>query len=218
MSTYRSLADQDHRSRRTAMDALEVLRREASFGDDDSATAYVGLLRLPSNDKVGLISIRYAEGKTVSCVSLPASTHFNAVPDNLSFPCRFNVELLDQAQIDSSGRIRLRDGRHLRALEIESAFLPTDPTELDWTIVHLTLQLVDAKDCYRGLRESFSPEECHLVPDLHFLDMARLSELRLPPLKEITNFVAARYKKVSAQQVANALRKFGIRHPQARSC
>jgi hypothetical protein len=55
-----------------------------------------------------------------------------------------------------------------------------------------------------------------LVPDLYFLDVARLSGLRLPPLKEITRVITERHKKVSGQQVANALRKFGIRHPQAR--
>ena len=58
-----------------------------------------------------------------------------------------------------------------------------------------------------------TPYQHHLVPDERFLDVARLSGLAVPPLKEISGFIAGKF---SGQQIANSLRKFGIRHPQAR--
>ena len=103
-----------------------------------------------------------------------------------------------------------------RSLEIERARLPIEPSDLDWRIVHLTLELVAATDCYRSLREGFPPDQRDMVPDLHFLDVARLSGLTLPPLRDITRYIASKYKDVSGQQIANSLRKFGIRRPQAR--
>jgi hypothetical protein len=54
------------------------------------------------------------------------------------------------------------------------------------------------------------------VPDLRFLDVAQVSGLSLPPLKEISSFIVRRQGEVSEQQIANSLRKFGIRVPQAR--
>jgi hypothetical protein len=45
------------RFRRTVNDALEVLRREAQFKDNDRAKFRIGLLKLPSADVVGLVEI-----------------------------------------------------------------------------------------------------------------------------------------------------------------
>ena len=129
---------------------------------------------------------------------------------------RFEITRLNQARIDGCGHVRLSDGGKLRALEIEPERLAVKPSDLDWCIVHLTLELVGATHCYRNLREDFPPERRDMVPDLLFLDVARLSELALPPLQDVTRYITNRYKKVSGQQVANSLRKFGIRHPQAR--
>lgn len=218
MKEHERLAEPDRHLRRTAMDALEVLRKEAGFRDDDQAEFHIGLMRLVSGDKVGLVDIRFDSParKTVYCVSLPAATHFNAKPDGFPVFRRFEITRLSQAWIDGRGRVRLNDGYKLRALEIERAPLPIEPSDLDWRIVHLTLELVGATDCYRSLREDVPPDQRDMVPDLRFLDLARLSGLALPPLQEIARYVASRYKKVSGQQIANALRKFGIRHPQAR--
>ncbi len=196
------------------MDALEVLRQEANLRDDDHATAHVGFLRLPSNEKIGLLSIRHSDTtQRVNCVSLPAATHFTAIPDNLPVRRRFNIALLDQARIEANGRVRLLDGAQLRALEVEPAILPRHPTELDWRVVHLALELIEAKDCYSSLRKDVRSDERKLVPDIYFLDldMIRQTVLPLPPLRDIVSFIASRYRRVSAQQVANALRKFGIR-------
>jgi hypothetical protein len=218
MKEHERLAESVRHLRRTAMDALEVLRKESGFRDDDRAKFHIGLMRLVSGDKVGLVDIRFDSParKTICCVSLPAATHFNAKPEGFPVLRRFDITRLSQAWIDGHGRVQLNDGSELRALEIEPARLPVEPSDLDWRIVHLTLELVGATHCYRSLREDFPPDQRDMVPDLHFLDLARLSGLALPPLRDIARDIASRYKKVSGQQIANSLRKFGIRHPQAR--
>jgi hypothetical protein len=218
METHERLAESDRHLRCTAMDALEVLRQRAGFQDDDQAQFQIGLMQLPSGDKVGLIDIRFNRSahKTVYCVSLPAATHFNAIPDGFPVSRRLEVSLLDQTLIDSRGRVRLKDGRLLRALKIEREHLSLEPSDLDWRVVHLTLELIGAKDCYRSLREGLPPDQRETVPDLYFLDVARLSGLALPPLQDITRYVASRDRKVSGQQIANSLRRFGMRRPQAR--
>ncbi len=218
MSTYVRLAEPDRTKRRTAMDALEVLRKQADFQDNDTAQFHIRLLRLPSGEKVGLVDIHSHDPKsdTIHCVSLPTSTHFNAIPDGFPVSRRCEVSRLNRAKIDGMGRIELEDRSKMRALEVEPALLPVEPSDLDWRIVHLTLEFIDAKDCYRSLREGISPEDYYLVPNEHFIDMARLSGLALPPLRKIADFIAGKYREVSGQQIANSLRKFGIRHPQAR--
>jgi len=218
MKEHERLAEAERHLRRTAMDVLEVLRKEAGFREEDRAEFHIGLMQLPSRDKVGLVDIRFDSParKTVCCVSLPTAGHFSAIPHGFPVSRRFEIARLDRARIDGRGHVQLDDGSEMRALEIEPARLPIEPSDLDWRIVHLTLELVGAKDCYRSLREDFPPDERDIVPDLRFLDLARLSALTLPPLRDITRYIAARHKKVSGQQIANSLRKFGIRHPQAR--
>ena len=64
MSTYVRLAEPDRTKRRTAMDALEVLRKQADFQDNDTAQFHIRLLRLPSGEKVGLVDIRSHSPRT----------------------------------------------------------------------------------------------------------------------------------------------------------
>lgn len=200
------------------MDALEVFRNKAGFKDNDIAEFHIGLMRLASGDKVGLVDLHYHNptSDTVNCVFLPTSTHFSAMPDGFPVCRRFEIVRLNRARVDGLGRVQLEDQSKLRALEVEPAHLPVEPSDLDWRIVHLTLELIGARECYRSLREGLPVDQYHLVPDERFLDIARLSGLALPPLREISAFIAGKYKKVSGQQIANSLRKFGIRHPQAR--
>lgn len=219
MPLYKRLAEDERHLRRTAADALEVLRHQAGFQDADRAIMDVGLLRLPSGDSVGLVQIVFKSvaSEKISCVSLPTSTHFSAIPRDLPARRRFDIARLHGAAVDGQGHVQLTDGTRLRAVEMEPARLPVEPSPLDWRIVHLTLELIDARHCYRSLREDLPIEQHALVPDLHFLDAGRLSNLSMPPLKDIAGFVERKYKKVSGQQIANSLRKFGIRFPQRRA-
>lgn len=218
MKEHERLAESDRHLHRTAMDVLEVLRKEAGFHDDDCAEVFVGFLRLPSGDNVGLVDIRFDSParQKISVVSLPTSTHFNAKRQGFSFSQRFEITRLNQASIDSQGHVELADGNMLRAIEVEPVRLPYHPSELDWRIVHLILELKGATHCYRSLQDGLPPHLRSMVPDRCFLDVDRLSGLDLPSLRDLTRYIASKHKRVSGQQIANSLRKFGIRHPQAR--
>lgn len=218
MKEHERLAECDRHLRRTAMDALEVLRKEAGFQDDDWAEFHVGFLRLPSSDNVGQVDICFDDpARRKTCrVSLPASTHFSAKEQARSFSRRFEIGLLNRARIDARGHVLLAGGRRLRAIKVEPVRLPYNPSKLDWRIVHLTLEFIDARHCYRSLQEGLPPDVQSMVPDRRFLDVGRLSGLTLPSLRDLTRYVARKYKRVSGQQIADSLRKFGIRHPQAR--
>jgi hypothetical protein len=219
MKVYKRLAESDRHLRRTVMDALVVLCKQAGFQDDDRAEFHISLLLLPSSDKVGLIDIHFdcPARETIDIVSLPTSTHFNAREQGRDFPRRIDIRRLDRAVIDARGHAQLTDGSKLRAIDIERLCLPNNPSNLEWIIVHLTLELIGAVHCYRSLQEGLSPNDQSMVPDLRFLDVARLSGLVVPSLQELTRYIARRYKRVSGQQIANTLRKFGVRHPQARA-
>src|SRR5262245_24681330 len=108
MKTYERLAESDRHLRRTGMDALEVLREQAGFEDDDWAEFDIGLMRLPAGNKVGLTDVRFDSPtrKTVCCVSLPTSTHFSAKPAGKTFTRRFEIWRLQQATITGRGHVR----------------------------------------------------------------------------------------------------------------
>ena len=54
MTKYIRLDESNQLNRRSVADALEVLRQQADFGDDDVARIDIALLRLPSREIVGL--------------------------------------------------------------------------------------------------------------------------------------------------------------------
>src|SRR2546425_1149654 len=112
MKVYERLAEPDRHLRHTAMDALEVLRNEADFQDDDRAKFDIGLLPLPLGDKVGLIDIRFdcPARETIDIVSLRTATHFNAREQGRDFSRRFDIRRLDGAWIDAGGHAQLTDG------------------------------------------------------------------------------------------------------------
>lgn len=198
------------------MDALEVLRTQAGFQEPDVATFWICHLELSEGDTLPLVQLRFIKDNVVHCVSLPAAKQFKARRENPLIYLDFAIDRLFGARIDGRGHIRLIDGTELRDMVVRPGFLNTEPTPLDWRIVHLTLELIGARHCYRSLRDDLPPQHRHMVPDFYLLDVRRLSGLSLPPLKDIVAFVCRRYRKVSGQQVANSLRKFGMRLPRPR--
>jgi hypothetical protein len=115
--------------------------------------------------------------------------------------------------------VKLADGTELYAIELLTAPMLTEPSELDWRIVHAALKVIEGGDrCYRSLRDGLPAEQSALVPDERFLDCAKLPDLKPPPLKDIVQGFARvdPTLKVSGQKVADALRKFGIRIPAPR--
>jgi hypothetical protein len=122
--------------------------------------------------------------------------------------------------VDADGNVLLADTTKIRAVEVEPASLRDKPTELDWRIVHYTLEFIQAKDCYRSLRDGVPAHLRKFVPDRPYLDCSTLSRLDLRcSLKHIACFIAKKdptLRRLSRQKIADALWTFGIRVPAPR--
>ena len=218
---YEKLAEQDRDSLRQVADAVAVLRKNAGFTEHDRAKIRVGRLRLPSGEIVGLIEVLFDapwEDKGYS-VSLRTAARFRGRRRGSPQYEEFEIIRLNRAEVDAAGTVMLADQTELYAVEVITAPMLTDPSELDWRIVHAALKVIDGGDrCYRSLRDGLPPDQSDLVPDEFFLDAARLPDLKPPPLKDIVQGIAEidSTLKVSGQKVADALRKFGIRVPVPR--
>jgi hypothetical protein len=87
-------------------------------------------------------------------------------------------------------------------------------TDLDWCIVHHTIEFIGAEqECYKYPIRFERPRDA--------LDCSALPALRdrIPLLKQIQGYIADReaaLKDLSEQQIANTLRKFGMRIPASR--
>jgi hypothetical protein len=208
---------EEHRAdRRTVADALETVRQHLALDNVMRAHIEIGPLRLPSGERTALVDVVFPD---LGCrVSLPTSARFRALSG--SERKQFEIGRLEGAEVCFDGSVQLADGTKLRAIEVHATALPHNPTDLEWRIVRHTVAIIGAEErCYRSLREGVPSELQHMVPELRFLDCSKLAGLELPPLKEITSFIAERdwtLKKLSQQKVADALRRFGIRVPNLR--
>ena len=223
MRYYERLAEDDRMMRRTIADALEVLREFAGFKATNHAEIRIGLLKLPSSNVVGLVDLEFAaplEEKTYS-ISLPTSAQFHAARTDTSRRGRFDIARLDGAVVNSTGTVLLSDGVKLRAVEVIPARMPLEPSELDWRIVRQAISLMKAeKSCYRSLKSGLPVQFQKMAPDLLFIDCSALPDLQLPMFKIIAGLIQAEYPPEetppSQQQIADSLRKFGIRVPKPR--
>jgi hypothetical protein len=201
-------------------DAIEVLREKAGFGDNDRAEIWIGRLKLPSAEVVGLVQIAFAPpGDKAYVVSLPTTKHFLACRANAPQRDRFDIAKLDGAVLDGAGNVLLSNGVAFRAVEVIPAHLPLKPTKVDWRIIHNTLAIIGADHCYRKFATGLPPQLQDMFADLRILDCGTLSGLTLPLLKVLTSRLRERdpaLGDISEQQIADTLRKFGIRIPAAR--
>ncbi len=222
MVRYERLFEEARNSRRTIADALDLLRDARGFKDSDQANIRIELLKLPSGDVVGLVNLFFEipSGEEVCIVSLPTSAEFLGKRSGSPKGDRFDIARLDGAVADGRGDVRLNDGTTLRAVEVMPVYMPNEPSELDWRIVQHTISIIGAEErCYRRLGAELPDPYREMAPDIRFLDCSRLSELKLPPLKEIAWKIAARdptLEKLSQQKIADALRRFGMRLPPPR--
>jgi hypothetical protein len=221
MPQYERLCEEGRISRRTMADAIEVLHEKAGFGDNDRAEMSIGLLQLPSAEVVGLVQIIFGPqiGDKAYVVSLPTSKQFKAYRTNARQRVCFDIAELDGAVLDGSGKVVLADGIAVRAVEVIPARLPLKPTEFDWRIVHCTLSIVGAAHCYRYWGYGLPPRLQETVPDLRIVDCGTLGGLTLPRLEVFGSYIRERdptLRALSTQQVADTLRKFGIRIPVRR--
>lgn len=225
LSTQRHslLRQEERRHRLTVSHAIDVLARDADFGDNDLAQIKVGMLALPSRDQVGLVNVSFDShtlGKTL-IVSLATSAEFSAKCRGEADARRFSIFELDGATADHDGIVRLSDGVVVRAVEVIPAKLPLQPSDLDWRIVHHVILISKAEDqCYRSLREHAKPK-CldvseEMIPEARLVNCGALEGLELPSLRYLAQQISKKdptLKRLSCQKIADALRKFGMRIP-----
>lgn len=223
MQHHELLREEERNQRLTVSHAIDVLANVADFGDDDFAEIQVGILPLPSRDKVGLANVffdSHTVGKTL-VVSLATSAEFWAKRQGEADARRFCIFELDGAKVDNNGLVRLSSGLMLRAVTVIPAKLPLKASELDYRIVHLVISIIGAEDrCYRSLRDHAKPK-CldvleEMIPAIQFIDCSTLKGLKLPSLKSIAQRIGQMdpaLKRLSRQKIADALRKFGMRIP-----
>ena len=221
MAVFRRLADGSVTERRSGRDALEVLRTQAEFRDEDRASFHVVNFRLPSGQEASFIEARYGHhpSDTVAVVGLPPSKCFRAVKAASNEWALFDTSLLHEATINANGDAVLADGTRLFAIDLVPLPLLIEPSDLDWTILRLSLRIIGATHCWRNFDEGVPHRYRAMVPDGHRLDWSRLPGLRLPPLKVLCFEIRQRDKaltQLSDQQVVNTLRRFGIRIPKGR--
>ncbi len=229
MSTYKRLADHERDRRRSIRDALEVLRSIPEYSDQSRAKVRVTGLRLhPGDDKpVGLVELEFTCGScdTIYLVSLPTSEQFRARNEASLRSNDYAIADLDGAVVDGGGAVELRDGRRLHAVEMMPTCALSQPTELDWLIVHHTVSMIEGASvrCYRSLRDqdNLAPSIREMTPDLRFLDCNTIWDLKgVPGPKRIVHSLGKKYPDLeipSPQKVSDALRKYSIRVPKPRS-
>jgi hypothetical protein len=211
MRQYERILEEKRHSRRTIADALQALWEVAGFGERDQANIRVSLLGLPSGI-VGLVDLIFEAPLRDRdwIVSLPTSAKFTAKRQVPSKQDIFDIARLDGASVDFAGKVILKDGEQVRAVEIEPLRWLSEPSDLDWRIVHHTLAIIGAQErCYRQLEGT----------ELRFLDCGLISGLKIPPLKVLQGKLAdcdPTLKKLSQQKIVDALQRFGIRVPSAR--
>ncbi len=223
MQKEQRLQEDRRSSRRTVLDAIAVLREYADFKERDRATMRLAPMRLPSHDivtAVDLVFLPVSGGRQYS-VALPTCKHFTGQPEGSLRREQFDISRLDEGVADFAGTVTLRDGLSLRWVEVLPVHLPYEPSETDWRIIHHTVAILHAEDrCYRWYGEGLPPElQAMVPPELKLIDCGRLSGLDLPPLKELTFQIRKKdpmFKKLSGQQIADTLRKFGMRLPKPR--
>jgi hypothetical protein len=230
MHAYQLLEPEDRASRRTIADALEVLRAAAGFEDGDLASLDVGPMRLPDGRIVGLVQMVRQTAEKSQVVSLTTGLTFKAISTGGTLREEFDIFRLHGAEVTPSGIAQLADGPRVRAVEIVPALLPRNPSELDWRIVHATIEALGAENrCYRRLtdgqarqrgrlRNPNKPRRFRWPPrDLRFLDCSTLSKLKTPSLKEVVyriRQIDPLLKWISPQKIANALLRSAYGFPR----
>ena len=220
MLEYQRLFEEDRQSRRAVTDAVAVLRNHG-FTQHDRANIRVGRLRLPSGEIVGFTEVLFDapwEDKGYS-VALRTAVRFRGRRKGSTQYEDFEIIRLNGAEVDAGGVVKLADGTELYAIELLTAPMLTEPSELDWRIVHAALKFIDGGDrCYRSPRDGLPPAQSDFIPDERILDCAKLPDLKAPPLKDIVQGVKCvdPALNISGQKIADALRKFGIRVPVPR--
>jgi hypothetical protein len=215
MQQYVAL-DQDGRTkRRTVADALEVVRQRLGVGEIKRAEIRLAPFALPWGGSTAAVVVLFPD--LGSCVSLPASARFGARTDTSPQRQAFEIALLEGAGICSDGSVLLKDGRRLRAIEVEPTGLHR-PSAVDERILQHVIAMTKSFHCYRSIREGLPEDLQRQIPDLRALDYSRVRTIQAPLLKVIQGYIERNDPQlgVSNQKIADALARCGVRVPRRR--
>ncbi len=208
--------DQDGRTqRRTVADALEVVRQRLGVGEITRAEIRLAPFALPWGGSTAAVVVLFPD--LGYCVSLPASARFGARTDSSPQHQAFEIALLEGAEIWLDGSVLLKDGRRLRAVEVEPTGLHK-PSALDERILRHVIALTKSCHCYRSIREGLPEDLQRQIPDLRALDYSRVLTIQAPLLKVIRGYIKRNdpQLRVSNQKIADALARCGVRVPRRR--
>jgi hypothetical protein len=215
MPQLMALDEAGRTQRRTVADALEVVRQRQGVGEITRAEITLAPFALPwGGSTAGVVVLFPHLGYGVS---LPASARFSARTDSLPQHQTFEIALLDGAEICSDGSVLLKDGRRLRAVEVEPTGLHK-PSALDERILQHVIALTNSFHCYRSIREGLPEDLQRQLPDLRALDYSRVRTIQPPALKVIRGYIEQNdpQVRVSTQKIADALARCGVRAPRRR--
>ena len=218
MLVHELLAENDRCKRRTIADALEILRTNANFKHCDVAEVRIGMLRLPSDQNVGLVLVSFdstVHQKTF-LISLPTADRFLAKLENMPGPQEFEIGRLGGAKINSQGHVRLSDGAQIRGVEVIPALLPYNITPMDWAIIRQTIAALNIEDQCRYHPGDLVLENLETNPFQDSIDCSKLAGHQAPLLKAIQARIEDYepvFGTVSLPKIADTLQKFGMRKP-----
>jgi hypothetical protein len=199
-------------------DAVAVLRADAGFGDRHRATIRVLPMRLPSAEVVGAVDVLFEAPWVpgVYIVGLRYAPGFRGRRLRSGFE-EYPIFELNRATVDAVGTVTLADGTVLEDVEMLTAPMLAEPTDLDSKILAAALKVIEGGEaCFRTLQEDVPAAHRAFVPDIRPLDWGRLRNLKTPPLKQLVaaiKVVDPELADKSSQKIADTLRKFGIRVP-----
>ena len=129
----------------------------------------------------------------------------------------FEIALLEGSEVYSDGSVLLKDGRRLRAVEVEPTRLHR-PSALDERILWHVIALTESWHCYRSIREGLPEDLQRQIPDLHALDYSRVRTIQSPLLKVVRGYIEQNDPQLrfSNQKIADALARCGVRVPRRR--
>lgn len=225
---YEFLRQRERRHRRTINDAIAVfeeelhVKAENAFASGFTAKVQVSNLGLPWSDTVSVVSCIFTNAAMERSFVVPIATSstFRAAPERVTEHQSFDIFQLNDAEIFSSGDLRLTDGMRLRAVEVVPTPLPYNPTDLERRIISFTVRKTGEIDrCYPSLFASLPPDLSEGLPDIRMLDYSTFAEskdrprLKIPALKVIrADFLKENddIKSLSLQKVSDALTKAGL--------
>lgn len=199
-------------TRVSVADALNVLAERAQL-DNHPVTFQVGILS-PETHCMRFPRVVADCTRPNQIVALPAAIKFRAISSD--GPITGHIDQLDGARVELDGKVTLRDGRTLRAVEVTPLRMQSTLNDLQHNILILVLEFLGKiKDCYR-------PLHAELLPQTNVLDFSLLPSVDESKLEALVAHVQARFptagrSRPSRQTIADTLSLCGMRSPRSAS-